>query len=35
MDIGGEVADGFEPVLAAFRENFAQRHDLGAACCVY
>ena len=35
MDIGGEVADGFEPVLVAFRENFAQRNDLGAACCVY
>ncbi|MFD1513877.1 serine hydrolase domain-containing protein [Halomarina rubra] len=33
--IRGTVADGFEPVLAAFRENVARRGELGAACAVY
>ena len=31
----GEVAPGFEPVRAAFEENFARRGDVGAACCLY
>jgi CubicO group peptidase (beta-lactamase class C family) len=35
MDVGGEVARGFEAVLAAFRANFEQRFEVGAACCVY
>lgn len=30
-EIHGHVAQGFEPVLAAFRANFADRGDLGAA----
>jgi CubicO group peptidase (beta-lactamase class C family) len=29
------VADGFEPVRAAFIDNLTQRGELGAACCVY
>jgi CubicO group peptidase (beta-lactamase class C family) len=29
--LGGFVAPGFEPVAAAFKENFAQREELGAA----
>jgi CubicO group peptidase (beta-lactamase class C family) len=33
--IHGEVAKGFEPVRAAFLENFTRRDELGAACCVY
>ncbi|MGV9389224.1 serine hydrolase domain-containing protein [Streptomyces olivaceus] len=33
--IGGEVAPGFEPVRAAFAENFTRHGDLGAAVCVY
>lgn len=33
--IAGFVRPGFEPVLAAFEENFARRGELGAACCVY
>jgi CubicO group peptidase (beta-lactamase class C family) len=33
--IQGEVAKGFEPVRAAFLENFIRRNELGAACCVY
>ncbi len=32
--IYGHVAPGFEPVRAAFIENFAKREELGAACCV-
>ncbi|MET9294086.1 serine hydrolase domain-containing protein [Streptomyces sp. NPDC003077] len=31
----GEVAPGFEPVRAAFVENFARHGDVGAAVCVY
>ncbi len=31
----GSVAPGFEPVAAAFRENFEQRGERGAACAVY
>lgn len=33
--IYGEVASGFEPVRAAFMENFTRHGDLGAAVCVY
>ena len=31
----GTVADGFEPVRAAFEENFRVRHDVGAAFSAY
>ena len=33
--IEGRVRPGFEPVRDAFAENFASRHELGGACCVY
>jgi CubicO group peptidase (beta-lactamase class C family) len=33
--VDGFVSAGFEPVRDAFHENFAQRRELGAACCVY
>ena len=33
--IVGTVSPGFEPVRDAFIENFASRHELGGACCVY
>jgi CubicO group peptidase (beta-lactamase class C family) len=33
--IHGHVSRGFEPVRAAFAENFARRHELGGACCIY
>ena len=33
--LGGAVADGFEPVQAAFVENFTERGERGGACCVY
>ncbi len=29
------MASGFEAVRDAFAENFARRHELGGACCVY
>ena len=32
---GGYVEAGFEPVRAAFEENFELHGDFGAACCVY
>ncbi|HKE74397.1 MAG TPA: serine hydrolase domain-containing protein [Acidimicrobiales bacterium] len=35
MDIGGTVAPGFEPVRDEFARNFAERGEVGAACCVY
>lgn len=31
----GYVVKGFESVAEAFLGNFADRHELGAACCVY
>jgi CubicO group peptidase (beta-lactamase class C family) len=31
----GSVEPGFEPVAAAFRENFERRGERGAACAVY
>jgi CubicO group peptidase (beta-lactamase class C family) len=33
--IGGKVAPGFEPVLQEFRENFARRGEIGAACAAW
>jgi CubicO group peptidase (beta-lactamase class C family) len=33
--IGGDVEEGFGPVADAFRRNFAERADVGAACAVY
>jgi CubicO group peptidase (beta-lactamase class C family) len=35
MDIGGKVATGFEAVRDVFEENFAERGEVGAGCCVY
>ncbi len=35
ISIEGHVSAGFEPVRDAFVENFARRHELGGACCVY
>jgi CubicO group peptidase (beta-lactamase class C family) len=35
VTIEGHVRAGFEAVRDAFAENFAQRHELGGACCVY
>ncbi|RMI29469.1 serine hydrolase domain-containing protein [Nocardia stercoris] len=33
--INGEVADGFGPVADAFRRNFSERGEIGAAVAVY
>ena len=33
--IRGEVDEGFGPVADAFRRNFAERGEVGAACGVY
>lgn len=35
VEIQGQVSAGFEPVRAAFADNFSRRHELGGACCVY
>jgi CubicO group peptidase (beta-lactamase class C family) len=35
VQIHGQVSAGFEPVRAAFAENFTRRQELGGACCVY
>jgi CubicO group peptidase (beta-lactamase class C family) len=35
VDVGGTVAPGFEPVRDEFVRNFAERGEVGAACCVY
>lgn len=35
VEIQGQVSAGFERVRTAFAENFARRHELGGACCVY
>ncbi len=35
VGIHGSVSPGFEPVRAAFEENFARRHELGGAVCIY
>ncbi|MEE1929473.1 serine hydrolase domain-containing protein [Streptomyces sp. TRM 70351] len=34
-DVQGTVATGYEPVLHAFRRNFTERGDVGAALTVY
>ncbi|HVP21621.1 MAG TPA: serine hydrolase domain-containing protein [Anaerolineaceae bacterium] len=33
--ISGSVKPGFEAVQQAFLDNFTERHELGAACCIY
>jgi CubicO group peptidase (beta-lactamase class C family) len=33
--VHGTVSAGFEAVREAFAENFAERREIGAACCVY
>jgi CubicO group peptidase (beta-lactamase class C family) len=33
--VDGKVAEGFEPVADAFRENFTRRGEVGASCAVY
>jgi CubicO group peptidase (beta-lactamase class C family) len=33
--VEGEVGQGFEAVRQAFADNFARRHELGAACAAY
>ena len=35
VDIEGHVSAGFEAVRDAFAQNFARRHELGGACCVF
>jgi CubicO group peptidase (beta-lactamase class C family) len=35
VEIQGSVDAGFEAVREAFEENFARRHELGGACCIY
>lgn len=35
MSLGGWVAPGFEPVQAAFEDNFAARGEIGAAVAAY
>lgn len=35
IQIGGQVAAGFEAVRDTFVENFTRRKELGGACCVY
>lgn len=35
VEIHGQVSAGFEPVRAAFAENFRRRRELGGAVCVY
>jgi CubicO group peptidase (beta-lactamase class C family) len=33
--IAGDAHSGFEALRTAFADNFARRHELGGACCVY
>src|ERR1043166_8718498 len=33
--VNGQVGPGFEPVRETFADNFARRHEVGGACCVY
>jgi len=33
--VSGTVAPGWEPVRATFAENFTDRHEIGAAVCVW
>jgi CubicO group peptidase (beta-lactamase class C family) len=34
-EVHGHVSRGFEAVRIAFIQNFSQRNELGAACCIY
>src|SRR4051794_32962903 len=34
-DIHGRADEGWGPVADAFRRNFDQNREIGAACCVY
>jgi hypothetical protein len=33
--VEGHVSRGFEAVREVFEQNFAQRGELGGACCIY
>ena len=33
--VQGDVDEGYGPVADAFRRNFAERGEIGAACAVY
>jgi CubicO group peptidase (beta-lactamase class C family) len=33
--VEGHVSRGFDAVREAFADNFARRHEIGGACCVY
>jgi CubicO group peptidase (beta-lactamase class C family) len=33
--VQSDVAEGYGPVMEAFRNNFAERGEIGAACAVY
>ena len=33
--VRGSAAQGFEPVIEAFANNFAEHHEVGAACALY
>ena len=35
VTVEGHTSRGFEPVREAFADNFAQRGELGGACCAY
>ena len=35
LGISGSVKPGYEPVRAAFADNFREKNELGAACCIY
>jgi CubicO group peptidase (beta-lactamase class C family) len=35
VKVHGRVEPSFEPVRRVFRENFTERGELGASCCVY
>lgn len=35
MQVHGEWDKRFEPLVSAFRQNFADKYEAGAAVCVY
>jgi CubicO group peptidase (beta-lactamase class C family) len=35
IQVSGFVKPGFEPVWATFNENFSNKGELGASCCIY
>ncbi len=35
VEIHGEVLEGFGPIADAFRSNFDDYSEVGAACCIY